>query len=114
MVDQSSNSLDEIFRALADPTRRQMLDALRSGDRTIGQLAAPFDMSLAGAAKHVQVLARAKLITRRKQGRAHVCTLDHAALAAAHRWLETYSEFWNSRLDKLEELLAQEKKGKSK
>ena len=102
--------LDLVFRALADPTRRAMLERLRRGERSIVELAEPFDMTLAGAAKHVQVLDRAKLITRRKEGRTQYCQLNHQALQDAFRWLEKYSGFWNKRLDKLEQLLKSERK----
>ena len=85
-----------------------MLLALREGERSVGELAAPFDMSLAGAAKHVGVLERAKLISRRKQGRTYFCAANEAALQSARQWLETWAKLWHQRLDKLESLLQQE------
>ena len=109
MVDKM-NQLDATFRALADPTRRSMLESLRGGELAIVELAEPFDMSLAGAAKHVQVLDHAGLITRRKEGRTQYCQLNAQALREAHEWLGHYTQFWNDRLDQLETLLAQEKK----
>jgi len=114
MVDHAAQ-LDSIFRALSDPTRRAMLESLRARERSIMELAEPFDMSLAGAAKHVQVLDRAGLITRRKQGRTQYCRLNSTALQDAHDWLQQYAKFWDSRLDKLDEILKSERKrGKKK
>lgn len=100
--------LNAVFGALADPTRRSMLDALRHGERTVSQLAEPFEMSLAGASKHLQVLEKARLITRRKEGRTYFCAVNEATLHAAQQWLETWAELWNRRLDTLESLLQQE------
>ncbi len=108
MVEQIEQ-LNAVFGALSDPTRRSMLDALRSGELSVGQLAAPFEMSLAGAAKHVQVLERSNLVQRRKEGRTYYCSLNQEAFLAAQQWFQRYSEFWNLRLDKLTELLEEEK-----
>lgn len=104
MVDQSA-ALDTVFRALADPTRRAMLAALADGARTVGELGAPFEMSFAGASKHVKVLEQAGLLARERRGRAHLCRLRPAPLAEAHDWLDRYAAFWSDRLDALEEAL---------
>ncbi|HZH51590.1 MAG TPA: metalloregulator ArsR/SmtB family transcription factor [Microvirga sp.] len=101
MVEQDSR-LDAVFHALADPTRREMLRRLAAGERTIGELAAPFRMSFAGASKHVRALESAGLVRRTVRGRSHVCRLDPAPLAAADEWLRFYERFWNERLDALE------------
>lgn len=98
-------SLDAAFQALSDPTRRAMLRALSQGERTVGELASPFAMSLAAASKHVKALENAGLVRRSVQGRTHVCRLDAAPLAAAHAWLEPYHRFWDRRLDALEHAL---------
>lgn len=108
MVEQKKE-LDLVFGALADPTRRGMLEALLGGERSVGQLAEPFEMSLAGAAKHVQVLEKSNLIKRRKEGRTWFCSINDEALHAAQQWLQQYSEFWNARLDKLTQLLEKER-----
>ena len=108
MVDNSSPRLDAVFGALADPTRRAMLRDLAKQPRTIGELAAPFDISLAGASKHIQVLERAGLIRREIQGRVHLCRLDARPLHAGAEWIRHYEKFWNSRLDALEALLKAE------
>lgn len=85
-----------------------MLRSLAGGERTIGQLAEPFSMSLAAASKHVKVLEGAGLIRRQVRGRVHMCSLDPGPLASAHEWLGFYERFWNSRLDILERLLREE------
>ncbi|MEL6364878.1 MAG: metalloregulator ArsR/SmtB family transcription factor [Pseudomonadota bacterium] len=105
MVDGSAPSLDDVFRALSDPTRRGMIERLRAGPRTVGELAEPFSMTLAGAAKHVGVLDRAGLVARERRGREVHCALRPERLAAAHSYLEQYAEFWDRRLDVLAELL---------
>ena len=108
MVDKSSDRLDEVFRALADPTRRAMLGDLAAGPRTVGELAGPFDISLAGASKHIQVLERAGLIRREVRGRVHTCSLDARPLHMGAEWMRHYERFWNSKLDVLEALLKAE------
>ena len=100
--------LDLVFGALSDGTRRQMLVALREGELSVGQLAEPYSMSLAGAAKHVQVLERSGLIKRRKEGRSYICSINEKAFLAAQRWLQQYAEFWNANLDELTEILEKE------
>ena len=87
MTAPSSASLDAVFHALADPTRRVMLRSLALDERSIGELAAPFAMSFAAASKHVRVLEAAGLLVRRREGRSHICRIDPAALKAAHQWL---------------------------
>jgi DNA-binding transcriptional ArsR family regulator len=107
MVDKHSR-LDAVFGALSDPTRRAMLHALARQPRTIGELAAPFDISLAGASKHVQVLERAGLIQREVQGRVHTCRIDARPLHAGAEWFRQYERFWNRKLDALQTLLEAE------
>lgn len=105
-------NLDATFHALADPTRRAMLARLAGGERSVGELAAPFDMSLWGAAKHVKVLEGAGLVACRKAGRQQLCRLKPERLAEAHAWLGQWERFWTTRLDRLEALIAAEKEGK--
>jgi DNA-binding transcriptional ArsR family regulator len=105
MVEQKSERLDRVFRALSDPTRREMLRSLAAQERTVSELAEPFKMSLAAASKHVQVLERAGLVRRAVHGRTHFCRLDPKPLSGAYQWLRFYERFWNERLDALEELL---------
>lgn len=105
MVEYYDTRLNDLFRALADPTRRAMLQDLATGPRTVGELAAPHAISLAGASKHIQVLEQAGLLDREVQGRVHTCRLDAAPLHAGVEWLRHYERFWNQRLDALDALL---------
>ncbi|WP_159587017.1 ArsR/SmtB family transcription factor [Chelativorans xinjiangense] len=108
MVEQQSTALDAVFHALSDSTRRAMLQELTGGERSVGALAAPFAMSLAGASKHVKVLEQAGLVRRRITGRTHYCRLEAERLAEAEAWLRYYERFWTRRLDTLEALLKAE------
>jgi DNA-binding transcriptional ArsR family regulator len=110
MVELQTPQLDTIFHALGDATRRQMLRELASGERTVGQLAEPFDISLAAASKHIKALEGAGLIRREVRGRTHVCRLDPGPLASANEWLTFYERFWTQSLDKLDALLRAEPK----
>jgi DNA-binding transcriptional ArsR family regulator len=101
-------TLDTVFHALGDATRRRMLRDLADGERTVGQLAEPFAMSLAAASKHIKALEQAGLIRREVRGRTHLCRLAPGPLATAHRWLSFYERFWTGRLDELERLLREE------
>lgn len=100
--------LDAVFGALADPTRRAMLQCLGAGTRTVGELAEPFAMSLAAASKHIRVLERAGLVRREIAGRTHRVRLDPLPLHAGVEWLRHYERFWNTRLDALAALLETE------
>src|ERR1044072_2938708 len=108
MVELQTPQLDSVFHALGDATRRQMLRDLADGERTVGQLAAPFAMSLAAASKHIKALENAGLIQREVRGRSHVCRLQAATLAKAHEWFRHYERFWSERLDALERLLRED------
>jgi DNA-binding transcriptional ArsR family regulator len=90
-----------------------MLRELSKGERTIGQLAEPFAISLAAASKHIKALENAGFIRREVRGRTHLCRLDPRPLASAHEWLAFYERFWTTRLDALERLLRQEVAAKS-
>lgn len=105
MVEYLAPRLDTVFHALGDATRRQMLRELVQGERTVGQLAKPYEMSLAAASKHIKVLEGAGLIRREVRGRTHWCQLAPGPLASAHEWLSFYERFWTDRLDALEKLL---------
>lgn len=108
MVELHPAQLDAVFHALGDSTRRSMLRRLADGERSVGELAAPFDMSLAAASKHIKALERAGLVRRSVQGRTHFCRLEARPLEDAHEWISFYERFWNSRLDVLEGLLRQD------
>ena len=103
--------LDAAFHALADPTRRGMLASLALGEKSVGELAAPFAMSFAGASKHVKVLEGAGLVARRKVGRMHICRLEPGPLAEAERWLRQWEHFWTVSLDRLQALVERTKGG---
>jgi DNA-binding transcriptional ArsR family regulator len=113
MVELETPQLSSLFHALGDATRRRMLRELAEGERTVGQLAEPFDFSLAAASKHIKVLEKAGLIRREVRWRTHVCRLEPGPLASAHAWLSFYERFWTNRLDLLERLLREEDARKS-
>ena len=108
MVELATPQLDTVFHALGDATRRRMLRELAGGERTVGQLAKPFPISLAAASKHIKVLENAGLIRREVRGRTHLCRLDPGPLASAQQWLSFYERFWIDRLNVLEQLLRKE------
>jgi DNA-binding transcriptional ArsR family regulator len=106
--------LSATFAALADPTRRAILARLASGERTVSELAEPFDMSLPAISKHLRVLERAGLISRRREAQRRPCRFEPAPLQEASQWANRYREIWERRLDRLEtyvkELQLKEKK----
>jgi DNA-binding transcriptional ArsR family regulator len=108
-VSQAEN-LDLVFGAIADRTRRSMLDRMRAGPLTVTELAAPYAMSLNAVSKHVKTLERAGLISRRISGRVHLCHLNAGRLEDAGKWIGYYSEFWNERLDRLEQHLREKQR----
>jgi DNA-binding transcriptional ArsR family regulator len=110
MVQDSPGALDAVFRALADPTRRAMLRQLTAGEQSITALAAPFEMSFAGASKHLRALEGAGLVARTVRGRTHMFALRPAALGPAHDWIAYYEQFWNARLDALEAMFRKPRK----
>ena len=100
--------LDATLVALADPTRRAILQRLSRGEARVTELARPFDISLNAVSKHIRVLERAHLVRRRRAGREHLLSLDPAPLDAATRWMETQRAAWTARLDALAALLDEE------
>jgi len=105
------STLDTVYGAIADPTRRAILAALARRDRTVGSLAADFPISFNGVSKHVKVLERAGLVARRIDGREHWLSLQPAPLRTASRWLDEYRAFWETRLDALEAVLVGDQRG---
>jgi DNA-binding transcriptional ArsR family regulator len=101
MPETSEDQLDATFAALADPTRRSILTRLVDGEATAGELAEPFPISKPAISKHLNVLERAGLISRRREGQWRRARLEVEPLAAAVRWLESYSAFWEGSFDKL-------------
>lgn len=112
MVELKAHGLDRVFHALADPTRRAMLRRLAEGEHSVGELAEPFDMSFAAAAKHVKVLEGAGLLKRTIDGRTHRCRIVAGPLAEADRWIAHYQHFWTNRLDALEGALLRHARNK--
>jgi DNA-binding transcriptional ArsR family regulator len=110
MVEYISKTLDRIFTAVADPTRRAILEDLKQGPATVTEIARSFPVSLNAVSKHIMVLERAGLLTREIRGREHHCSLAPGPLRDATAWLDHYREFWESRLDALEHHLAAKKK----
>lgn len=105
MVEHHHTRLDRVFRALGDPTRRAMLERLATGEHTVGELASPYRMSLAAASKHIQTLERAGLVKRTVRGRVHYVRIDPRPLARADSWLRGYERLWDTRIERLAELL---------
>jgi DNA-binding transcriptional ArsR family regulator len=103
----TDDRLDATFAALADPTRRAIVARLAAGDATVGELAAPFDISLPGISKHLKVLERCGLITRTRHAQFRPCHLEQDALDAAAGWIESSRRVWTERFDKLDEHLRQ-------
>jgi DNA-binding transcriptional ArsR family regulator len=95
------DQLSTTFQALADPTRRAILAHLASGERSVTELAAPFDMSLPGISKHLKVLEHAGLISRSREAQWRPCKLEPEALMPVDDWLEEYRRLWNERFDRL-------------
>lgn len=108
MVENHQDVLDATFAALADPTRRAILQRLAGTESTVTELSAPFEMSLQAVSKHLQVLERAGLVARTVSGRVHRCRLEAAPLREAVTWIERYRRFWDERLGALAEFLTEE------
>jgi DNA-binding transcriptional ArsR family regulator len=107
MVQYQSGDLDGAFAALADPTRRAILDRLGDGPASVSELAEPFSMSLTGLKKHVRILEEAGLVTTEKVGRTRVCTLGPRKLDDAREWIDSYRRMLEERLDRFGEMLGE-------
>jgi DNA-binding transcriptional ArsR family regulator len=105
MVEHHQTRLDLVFHALGNSTRRAMLERIAGGEQTVGELAAPYRMSLAAASKHIKTLERAGLVKRTIRGRIHYCRIDPRPLARADDWLRGYERLWDTRIERLVELL---------
>ena len=102
------NALDHTMTALADPTRRAILQRLTKGEARVTEIAGPFDMSLNAVSKHIKILERANLVRRRRDGRDHYLSYNPKPLDAASTWIEKQRLAWSGRLDRLEQLLVAE------
>ena len=105
MLDQSAVDLDRVFRALGSPSRRSMVDRLASSPASLGELAAPLDMTLSAVEQHAQALERCGLIRTEKRGRTRYCRLEAATLSAVEEWIVDRRTRWERRLDRLGDVL---------
>lgn len=99
--------LDDVFSALADPTRRQILRRLAEGEATVGEVARPLGITAPSVTKHLKTLERAGLISRRIEGRTHHLSLDPSGFRSAAEFLGSYERFWQLSLGRLKELVAE-------
>ena len=107
MVKHLEDRLDETFAALADPTRRAILQRLAEGEASVGEVAARFQVSAPAISRHLRVLENAGLVKREKQGRVHRLHMERESMDEALGWIAHWGRFWESRLDALEDLLAE-------
>lgn len=101
MLNQETEPLDLMFQALADPTRRRMIERLSRGSASVSELAEPFKMSLPAIVQHLHVLEQSGLVTTQKVGRVRTCTIDTGALGMAEKWINDRRVGWEHRLDRL-------------
>lgn len=97
--------LDDIFAALADPTRRDILQRVAENELTVNEVAEPYDMSTQAISKHLKILEKARLILKRKQGKERLVSVNAQGLADAEEYLQQYKELWERRLDSLGDYL---------
>jgi DNA-binding transcriptional ArsR family regulator len=102
---EQRDSLDRVFRALADPSRRAMVEQLGRGPMSVSQLAEPLAMTLAGVVQHVQVLETGGIVRSEKRGRVRMCWIDPAVLQGAERWIAERRAGWEDHLDRLGDVL---------
>ncbi|MEH6348030.1 MAG: metalloregulator ArsR/SmtB family transcription factor [Bermanella sp.] len=108
MTTTKSDPLDQVFMALADGTRREIVQMLSKGEKTMSQLSEPFAMSMAAVSKHVKVLEKSGLLKRRIEGRTHYLMLVPEQLTGALDWISVYRYFWSQRLDELDKLISED------
>ena len=113
MVTSRSVSVD-VFRALADPTRRAILDALRAGSQPVGRIARRFPVSRPAVSRHLRVLREADLVIERKEGRERICELNPRPLRRVDGWLNEYRRFWAVKLTRLKKYVESRKQRRTK
>jgi DNA-binding transcriptional ArsR family regulator len=113
MMTTTQADLDHTMLALADPTRRAILQRLSRGEARVTELARPFALSLNAVSKHIRILERARLVRRRRAGREHLLSFNPEPLDHAAAWIEAQRAFWNARLDALDALLEAEDRAAS-
>jgi DNA-binding transcriptional ArsR family regulator len=111
MVESTAAHLDSIFHALSDATRRSILRDIAQKEKTVGEIAKPYPVSLAAVSKHLKVLEAAELIEREKRGSFQMVRLNAKTLRSAEQWLAYYEKFWSSQLDALQTYLEGEDDG---
>lgn len=109
MVQYRTTQIDRVAAAISDPTRRAIIERLARGPARISEVAEPFPMSLTGVCKHVRVLEGAGLVRRTRRGRDNTLELSPEPMRAVTQWILKYEEFWNARLDRLENFFAANK-----
>ena len=112
MVKRRADALGATFAALADPTRRAIVERLTRGEASVGELAAPFEISLPAISKHLTVLEDAGLLVRTKEGRLRRCRLREEPLRDALEWIAAYGSFWEGQLASLSGFLAEREAGR--
>ncbi|MGV2902690.1 ArsR/SmtB family transcription factor [Microbacterium sp. AGC62] len=103
-----TDDLSLVFHALADPTRRRMLERLSRGDATVGELGAPFSISAPAVSQHLRVLEKARLVERRTRAQWRVCSLSREPLDQASEWVERNRREWHERFERLDAVLARD------
>lgn len=106
--------LNAVFAALADPTRRRIVERLARGPLTVGEIASGFSISQPAISRHIRVLEESGMLERRVAGRVHRCSLSPRAMKTASNWIEKHRTFWTAALDRLDDLLAESPKRKKK
>lgn len=105
-------AVDRAFHALADSTRRALVERLSQGPASVTELAKPLDMTLAAVVQHLQVLEKSRVIRSEKVGRVRTCRIEPRGLSVAERWIAERRSLWERRLDRLGEILAEEERPK--
>ncbi len=108
MTASNTDALDQVFMALADATRREIVHMLSNGEKTISMLTEPFAMSMAAVSKHVKVLEKAGVVKRRIEGRTHYLSLVPEQLTGALDWISVYRYFWQQKMDNLDKLISED------
>ena len=104
-------TIEHVFHALGDPTRRTILDTLSAGPRSVSQLAAPLDMTLTAVVQHLQVLEESGLVHTEKVGRVRTCRIETTGFSLLEQWIRNHRSMWERRLDRLGDLLAESDDG---
>jgi len=102
----------DVFQAIADPTRREIINLLSAESMTVNEVAERFNISRPAVSKHLKILQECGLLNIKQEGRERYCSIDHSRLAEVSQWIKKYEVFWNEKLTNLEKFLAKENRGK--